>query len=236
MKSGSAKIRDWIAQTATTSRAESPKKSRIRTAAYRAMNELGFHAASYSEIAERSGYGRPLVQMYFPKKGQFILDMIEDSINLICLILDRLGRLDGNAFERTLRIAQAYFSLTLRDEQALRLTREILAQRSMMKSIIGLYQIRAVSIEFNANPHDISTATIKALGGVEELIVDEVDKGNQIDPDDIACQLIAAMKMFLEDGSYKSAYAEMQQYLLPRQEVHEVIEAVADELLSPRQP
>lgn len=221
-----------VSRSRSLIRDENQKKEMIRKTAYRVMNQLGFDAASYSEIADCSGYGRPLVQMYFPKKDQFVLEMTEDYIELIFVILNDLGKLEGNSYEKTLRIAQVYFAVNLRDEQAVRLTRETLAHRSMMKKVFELYQMKAIALGFDADPEKVSRAIIKALGGIEELAMDDIDKGKEVDPCDIACQLVAAMQVFLDDASYKHAYSNMKKCLLSKQETEKIASEIVSEVLS----
>lgn len=197
---------------------ENPNKRRIRQAAFALMYERGFTATSYSDIAARAGVGRPLVQRHFPKKEQFVLDMIAQAA---ALCRQTLRAQDADCDSKTLRslhFLQLYQELILINESMRNLTREVLASRDLTRVIIDTHR-ESTFVFFDDGASDVREATAKALGGIYELIVMCMDQGESLDANALAAQTMAAFLVYTTDSTYRDSLKAMEVGLLPAAQV-----------------
>lgn len=198
-------------------RPENPNKRRIRAAAFALMQEKGYSASSYTEIALKSGCGRPLVQRHFPKKELFILELVSQAASRCRELLSEAGVRDSFPVTRALHLTQLYLSLLLYDRSMIALTRDVLSQRCIMSDIIMLHYQSAFSFSTGAPDAACHQSAVKAMGGTYELMVDLVDNDAPLDADDLAAQTLAAYVCFTTNAAYGDAYQSMRRALLPRE-------------------
>lgn len=186
----------------------------IEAAAFRLFREVGYRLTSYSKIAEESGLGRPLVQYYFPKKEDlatgFILRVLEEITTLVKQPDDisNLGYIT--------RVGQVYYSFLLADEAMRRLTLDLLSSRQMTSRVIEantMYTVPFV-VEGGADDERMVEASIKAVGGVYELMFRSLDLHVDQDPSDLSAQNVAAFMVFAFGREYGAALAALRPEML----------------------
>lgn len=209
---------------------ENPNKRRIRQAAFALMYERGFTAASYSDIAARAGVGRPLVQRHFPKKEQFVLDMIERATELC---KQTLREHDGATTERVLRalhFLQLYQTLVLVDDAMAHLTRDVIANRDLTGAVIDAHWESTFQY-CDGGAMGAREAAVRVLGGTYELMTVRMAAGEPLDAGSLAAQTMAAFLALTVDESYTAAHDAMTAALLPEAQVKAWARAIRDELI-----
>lgn len=213
-----------------SSRRENPHKSTIRMCAYALMYERGYSATSYTDIAARSGLGRPLVQRYFPRKEQFILDLIQDVSTICKRLLEEHESIQLPIVIRRLHLTQLYLSVLLRDQSAISLTCDVLADRKVTAQVIDLHYRSAYAMFPDDDQAVLREASIRSMGGTYELIMDKHLRNESISPDDLAAQTMAAFLSFSQDAPYQASYEDVCAHLLPEHVISQMVRTLLNEL------
>lgn len=192
------------------------------------MYEQGYDPTSYTEIAERACVGRSLVQRHFPRKELFILDLIEDASDASRRLLAQASDAREGTLPHTVRLTQLYFSLLLHDDQMIRLTGEVVADRRFSVRIIDQHHRSAFCIFQDADELTARDACFRAMGAAYEIIEERICSGGTLDADELACQTVALFAALATGTSYGEARRSLRQQLLPES----VAQALADRLMA----
>ena len=209
---------------------ENPHKSTIRRCAYALMYEQGYSTTSYTDIAMRSGLGRPLVQRYFPKKEQFILDLIQDVSAICKRLLEEHESIQLPIVIRRLHLTQLYLSVLLCNQRAVSLTCDVLSDRKVTARIIDLHHRSAYAIFPNEDQAFLREASVRSMGGTYELMMDKHLRNENISPDNLAAQTMAAFLSFSQDAPYQDSYKDACANLLPEHVISQMVHALLNEL------
>lgn len=188
----------------------------ICRAAYSLFLNEGYQETSYSKIANLSGIGRPLVQYYFPKKEELALSFIDRLMETANRLLVDSGQASNLPEVFLGQFGQIYYSFMLRNSQTKRLMLDFLRDRELSSRTIDS-NIR-YSLSFLDGGEELGSslieASIKATGGVYELLYCLLKEDLPVDAISIAQQTTAALLVFSTDATYAEATSRLQEEAL----------------------
>lgn len=202
----------------------------IRNAAFKLFRECGYRLTSYSKIAETCGLGRPLVQYYFPKKEdlatEFVLSILRETSALVEPAEDPLVNV-------TL-LGQVYYSFLLSDENMKRLTLDLLSSRQ----VTG--RVTAVNAEYTIPPFAdmqqsqeiLRHASIRATGGIYELLFIGLENGQPFDPGKLSTQNTAAFAAMALGHNYDTVLKDLENQLLSTAQVASICKKLSGRIFA----
>lgn len=196
---------------------EHPNKKRIRQAAFVLMYEQGTKQTSYTAIAQKAGVGRPLVQRHYPKKDELLVLFITQVVDTCKARLADFDQRTTNPVLRTLHLSQLYLQTVLYDENMQALTLEILSNRDITGAMVRQHFESSfvwIAQQDNDDQREAYTASIKAIGGIDELLVIQLKDGVGPDAGDLAAQLMAGIETFVTNAAYRDTYLSMLDQLM----------------------
>lgn len=214
---------------AESQKPEQDNRSTIESAAYRLFRKVGYKLTSYTMIAEESGVGRPLVQYYFPKKDDIAMSFILRILNSIEGIMGSSGKASQIPQGRVAQLGQVYYAFLLSSDEMKRLALDLLTSRQVTSRVIEANASYTIPL-LGSSPGDGSRlveSSVKATGGVYELMFRGLERGVPLDPADLALQNTAAFMAFSTDTSYEKAMHLLEPELLSEREVGNMLPEVA---------
>lgn len=188
----------------------------IRKTAFLLFRKLGYKATSYSMIAEESGQGRPLVQYYYPKKEEIAIEFIEEALKTIIQTVQFDSALSDTPELQTLHTGQLYYSFLLWDEDMRRFTKEVLENRAISSHLVEVNADRSLPhLVTEQDVEPVRAISIKATGGVYELLYLQLQKGDLYKPGEYALQNTATFLSQTTDTSYEDTCERLRSELLP---------------------
>ena len=197
----------------------------IESAAYKLFRETGYKLTSYTAIAEASGVGRPLVQYYFPKKDDLATSFILKVLESITGLVDATGKASPSPQGRIAQLGQVYYAFLLSDEQMRRLALDLFSSRQVTGKVIEANAVYTIPLLGSAAEDDeqLVEASVKATGGVYELMFRGLEKGLSLDPADLAVQNVAAFLAFSSRQGYEEAVGMLKSELLDDKTVKRIL-------------
>lgn len=216
---------------------DNKSKRAIRNAAYNLMWTEGYEGASYTAIAQRSGFGRPLVQKHFPKKEQLVCDLTEDLLtNCIRLLAERkLIRESESAAANALRVGQLFYSALLQSEASLKLARYALGQQSVFIVISNIQTRYAYELGLSRDREQLRISVVLANGSVNQFVLDRIAHGESLDADHLSLLYVAGLLVINNDEKPSQALGDLKSKLLNRAVVDEIVIEVLDAVLGVRE-
>lgn len=159
------------------------KKAVIRNNAFSLLMEQGYAKSSYADIAKRSGCKRSLVQYYYPKKNQILLEFVERLIQCSYDFMALRHAESGSCFLDFFTTGQIHFYVLLKNETLLPLTRDIVANRETSNAIISLmadWQRKHPGAE-KIDQDRILPSIAFSMGGAYECIYLNLSQQQEID-------------------------------------------------------
>lgn len=193
----------------------------IESAAYGLFRKVGYKLTSYTMIAEEGGVGRPLVQYYFPKKDDIATSFILRILDSIADLVDAAGKSSELPQGRLAQLGQVYYAFLLSDEAMRRLALDLLSSRHVTGRVIEANAAYTIPL-LNPSADDSTRfveASVKATGGVYELMFRGLERGLPLDPTDLALQNTAAFMAFSTKTSYEKAERLLEPELLDEEAV-----------------
>ncbi len=215
---------------------EHPNKKRIRQAAFVLMYERGIKQTSYTAIAQKAGVGRPLVQRHYPKKDELLVLFISQLVDTCKARLTDFDQETTDPLLRTLHLSQLYLQTVLYDENMQALTLEILSNRDITGAMVRHHFESSfvwVAMQSSDDQQEAYEASIKAIGGIDELLVMQLTDGAAPDAGDLAAQLMAALEAFVANAAYQDTYVYMLGQLLDAQVVKRLAAGALRDVLVP---
>lgn len=203
-------------------------RTAIESAAYRLFREVGYKLTSYTAIAEGSGVGRPLVQYYFPKKDDLATSFILRVLESISGLVGATGKASPSPQGRIAQLGQVYYSFLLSDDKMRRLALDLFSSRQVTGKVIeanAAYTIPLLEGD-SEDAERLVEASVKATGGVYELMFRGLERLLPLDPADLAVQNVAAFVAF----SSREGYAEAVEMLRPELLDDKIVEGIMPEL------
>lgn len=177
-------------------------KQAIEAAAFRLFSEQGLDATSYTAIAEASGCGRPLVQYHFPKKDDLAVAFVNQSLLSVAEVYSGSDYDVEDHTVRVLRMGQLYYEMVLNGQMRVFMA-DALANRNITSRIIRLNAEWSLPYtDDDAAAPGLVEASIKATGGIYELLYACMGDGVACDAADLAAQNVAAYLVFTQDLTY----------------------------------
>lgn len=162
---------------------DTDKRDLIRAAAFSLMMEKGFSRTSYTDIARASDCTRALVQYYFPKKDQLMVDFMQRALELGEQYACDHGLKTGSCFIDFYTTGYIHFSFLLRNAELLPLTRDMIATRD--HSAVAIAEMTAWQRRYpeldGLDDETITDAVLLSVGGAYELIHHHLKQGRAID-------------------------------------------------------
>ena len=196
-----------------------PTKQLIRKKAYVLFYETGIAETSYTQIANASGLGRPLIQHHFPQKRLFCLDLIED-MTALCIdqILD-LSKTENHdrtsqPYAQSLRALQLYLNLLCHDDSMRRLTIGILADRNLSENVIDTNVQTAVPSLERSFPVKRAKKMVPALEVCYGMLYRELADGKEPDCEKLTVECVALYRVLAENAHYRGTCKELRSFLL----------------------
>lgn len=197
-------------------------RERIETAAFGLFRECGYRLTSYSKIAEASGVGRPLVQYYFPKKEDLATGFVLTIMRETSMLVDAADE----PLVSVTRLGQVYYSFLLADAPMKRLTLDLLSSRQVTSRVTAAnaeYTIPAFQ-GMQGNPEILRQASIRATGGIYELLFIGLENNQEFDPGMLSAQNTAAFASIAMDADYHAVLSSLENKLLDQQTVAAICE------------
>lgn len=162
---------------------EAGNKALIRSSAFALLMEKGYSKTSYTDIAERSGLKRALVQYYFPKKDEFITSFIDELLGCVDEYARKKKLTTDSCFVDFSITGFLYFNFLLNNESIRPLALDLIANRTT--STLTLERMASWQHRYSelANIDDavITDAILLSAGGAHELIYHHLENGIEID-------------------------------------------------------
>lgn len=207
-------------------------RTTIESAAYKLFREIGYKLTSYTAIAEASGVGRPLVQYYFPKKDdlatRFILKVLESITGLV----DATGKASPSPQGCIVQLGQVYYAFLLSDEKMRRLAYDLFSSRQVTGKVIETNAAYTIPLLGSAaeDAERLVEASVKATGGVYELMFRGLEKGLPLDPAGLAVQNVAAFLALSSRQGYEEAVGKLSSELLDGETVEGILPKLSQEI------
>lgn len=197
----------------------------IESAAFRLFRETGYKLTSYTMIAEEAGVGRPLVQYYFPKKDDLAISFILRTMDSIRDLMHSAGKPSHLSQGSVAQLGQVYYTFLLSSEEMRRLALDLLTSRQVTSRVIEANATYTIPLLGDGGDEDsqLAVASIKATGGVYELIYRGLERGAILDPADLALQNVAAFMAFSSKVSYEDAARLLEPELLDKKIVDDML-------------
>ena len=199
-------------------------RRRITSAAFQLFRECGYRLTSYSKIAERSEMGRPLVQYYFPKKEdlatEFVLSILDEASRFATPLGDGLA----NPLVNATRMGHIYYSFLLGTPEMRRLTLDLLASRQVTSRVTIVnaeYTIHGFP-EAQSDAAQLRESSIRATGGIYEIVFAKLETGQQLDPAQLSMQNTAAFAAFALGKGYDETIEDLVGSLMDTDEVERI--------------
>lgn len=176
------------------------KKAVIRRNAFSLLMEQGYAKTSYANIAQRSGCNRSLVQYYYPKKSQILIDFVERLIECSYDFMMLRHAESGNCFLDFFVTGQIHFYVLLKNPPLEPLTRDIVANRETSSAIIALladWQHHHSGVEGIDSNVMLDSITF-AMGGAYEYVYRCLADDQEIDVGALLSRTIRAYIVGLE--------------------------------------
>ena len=208
---------------------ESDNRARIKAAAFQLFREYGFRLTSYTKIAEASGLGRPLVQYYFPKKEdlatEFVVSILENASKLV----NGSNGASPDPMAYVTQLGQVYYSFLLQDASMRRLTQELISNRQITSRVTAANADYTIPLFAHAQPNRelLRLSSIKATGGVYELLFIGLEAGQSFDPGNLSIQNTSCFAATALGASYHATMEDLAGTLLPADEIR----SICDELV-----
>ena len=200
-------------------------RNEIRKAAFLLFRKIGYKTTSYSMIAEESKQGRPLVQYYYPKKEEIALEFLVEAMQTILSQLESDRQAD--AMVATLHFGQLYYTFLLYDEDMQRFTSEVLESRSVTSRLVQLNAKWSLPESGTAEDEErITSASIRATGGVYELLYLQLQDGSAKEPAEYAVRNVADFYAATGTATYDETLRHLEENLLPDKQVEEYMKSL----------
>lgn len=147
------------------------------------MIEKGYAKTSYTDIANRSGCTRALVQYYFPKKDAFITDFVDQLLACVDNYASKAKLTCGSCFIDFSVTGFLYFQFLLKNEQLRPLALDLITHRGTSRISIermASWQHRYKELA-GIDDSVITDAVLMAVGGAHELIYHHLENNLEID-------------------------------------------------------
>lgn len=147
-------------------------KRLIAEEAYRLFILQGYNKTSYTDIANKSGMDRALVQYYFPKKELLVVEFMSKLLSMAETVIELRGLKSNNSWIDMYLIGQIHFSFLLSDENLAKFTLDIVSSRTLTQTILIFDESWAFHF-LNIHPSeqdDVSDNLTIAAGGAYEMI------------------------------------------------------------------
>ncbi|ACV23758.1 transcriptional repressor BetI [Slackia heliotrinireducens] len=219
-----------------TSSEEQTSREQIQSAAFKLMLEEGYKQANYTRISAESGQGRPLVQYYFPKKEDMAVALVLEILRGIAKALETAD-VPGEAPElRIMHMGQVYYSFLLRDAQTTSLTFDLLSDRGITGRIVKVNAEESLPLYSVGQDEDAAVAmreaSIKATGGVYEMLWLRIKEKTPVDPADLSAQNTAAFLALVGASPYVAAYDRLMAEKIDQAVVDSLVESVRRGMLA----
>ncbi|MEY8562734.1 TetR/AcrR family transcriptional regulator [Eggerthellaceae bacterium 3-80] len=217
-------------------RRENPNKVRIRKAAFVLMYEQGFSQTSYSAIAQKAEVSRSLVQRHYPKKDELLALFFNRIIAASSALLQERGKQAQNPVLQALHLLQLYLQIIIYNDNMQLITRESLASRKILTMLIKDHLdmiIACIDRSGEQTESEVFLAAIKAMGGMEALLLFELNENVSVDAGDMSAQMIAAVRALATDVLYQKEYESLRGQLLDPECVRRMAAEVLEEVLIP---
>ncbi len=208
------------------------KRAEIERAAFRLFRESGYRLTSYTRIAEESGVGRPLVQYYFPKKEDLATGFVFRMLAAVSESVDATGQASEQPYGYLTQLGQVYYSFLLKDANMRRLTLDLFANRQVTSQVIEAnvtYTLPFVKPGGASDPA-LADASIKATGGVYELVFRGLSRGQELDPADLSVQNTAAFMALSSRVTYEDAKSQIKGQLLADETIRSIFPKLSEAL------
>ena len=207
-------------------------KQAIEAAAFRLFSEQGLDATSYTAIAEASGCGRPLVQYHFPKKEDLAVAFVERCLLSVAEVYSGSDYDVEEHTVRVLRMGQLYYELILNGGMRAFMV-DALANRNITSRIIRLNAEWSLPYtDDDAADPGLVEASIKATGGIYELLHASLSEGLACDAADLAAQNVAAYLVFTQDLTYAATLESLRSQTIGAEAAAELASAAASRALA----
>ena len=210
-------------------KSEQDNRAVIESAAFGLFRKVGYRLTSYTMIAEESGVGRPLVQYYFPKKSEIATNFILRILGSIAALVDATGKLSQLPQGRLAQLGQVYYAFLLSSDEMRRLALDLLSSRQVTSRVIEANASYTLPL-LNPAANDASRlveASVKATGGIYELMFRGLERGLALNPTDLALQNTAAFMAFSSETSYGKAANLLEPELLDEKIVDGIMPELA---------
>ncbi len=202
----------------------SDKRAKVERAAYQLFRELGYRLTSYTRISEKSEVNRPLVQYYFPKKEDLATSFILRMLDAVSRLVDETGKASALPLGYLTQLGQVYYSFILKDPDMRRLTLDLFESRQVTSKVIeanAAYTLPYLDADGSSDPKLVN-ASVKATGGVYELVFRGLSRGQELDPADLSVQNTAAFMTLSSDIAYQEAKSQLEGQLLDEETVRDI--------------
>lgn len=209
-------------------------KDNIMRAAFSLFMRKGFSQTSYTDIANESGYGRPLIQYYYPKKTNFISDFLHQLFRLTAQYTEKELYLDQSKISSIIINTQIYYSFLLKDKEARNLTQEMLNQRTVTNEVIGISSKAACEALGLTNAEDINRfreSFLVATGGTYDMLYSKLYKDEKIDPTYLAHKNMRTIMILAFDFSEQKILTLLQENTLSSTVVDRAISELTLQLI-----
>lgn len=146
-------------------------KQKIAVAAYGLFFEKGYNKTSYSDIAKASNNTNGIVQHYYPKKENLILDLLSKQLELIEEYIKEKSLVSDDPHVNMFMIGQIYYNFQINYAKAKLLSIDIFESRKITHQVFLLndnwtYKYMELPEEEKINQAFISEI---AIGGAYEI-------------------------------------------------------------------
>ena len=214
---------------------EHPTKQLIRKNAYRLFYESGIDETSYTQIANASGLGRPLIQHHFPQKRLFCLDLIQD-MTVLCIdqILDLSKSEDydrsSQPYVQSMRALQLYLNLLCHDDSMRHLTIGLLVDRDLSDSVIDVNVQTAVPSLERSFPMRRTQKMIPALEVCYGKLYRRLTAEKNPKCEKLTVECVALYRVLAENRNYRKSRKELTPFLLNDDVIAQMALSVINEL------
>ena len=177
---------------------------RLRETAFRLFSAKGVEATSYSDIARNAYVTKSHVQHYFPKKEDLVSSFVRRSLEAVVSIAKELpGFEEADPLTKLVYIDYIQFYYAMRDERMIRMSMDILLERSITRAVIdtGLEMDMLFMMKFDELT-DVKgfEETLRFLyGGIYDCLYDSISKGEDTDIKRFIIYGIRLLSPYLDD-------------------------------------
>lgn len=159
---------------------------RLRETAFKLFSTKGVEATSYSDIAKNAYVTKSHVQHYFPKKEDLVSAFVRRSLDGVITIAREVpGYESADPLKKLIYIDYIQFYYALKDERMIRMSMDILMERSITRAVIntGVEVDMLFMMKFE-ELKDVEgfEETLRFLyGGIYDCLYDGLSKGDELD-------------------------------------------------------